>query len=287
MKRLFIIGNGFDLNHGLPTRYTDFMNFMKSNHPDVSENFITGIKKYSLPYFDQMDKIQEDILWNDMENIFGSYEIMEMAEEHRDWNSEFDYHGPASREIRDMLHLPLHISAYLNEWMTQVHKQVIKTSPQKRLQRLFDLEDSSYISFNYTTTLETVYKIKHVWHLHGKFGETLIMGHNQTLGRTYTDPSEYGINLINEKFLKDYINRSRKNCHKIMASFPSIFYDQSIKETPEIYVLGHSLNTIDMPYFRRIKKISGKEAKWNIFILPNQQSYYLDILRRIPVKKTM
>ena len=62
MKRLFIIGNGFDLNHGLPTRYTDFMNFMKSNHPDVSENFITGIKKYSLPYFDQMDKIQEDIL---------------------------------------------------------------------------------------------------------------------------------------------------------------------------------------------------------------------------------
>ena len=33
VQELFIIGNGFDLYHGLATRYTDFIEYMKSHHP--------------------------------------------------------------------------------------------------------------------------------------------------------------------------------------------------------------------------------------------------------------
>lgn len=29
MKRLFITGNGFDVAHGLPTKYSDFMDFLR------------------------------------------------------------------------------------------------------------------------------------------------------------------------------------------------------------------------------------------------------------------
>ncbi len=42
MHSLFILGNGFDLHHGLPTRYTDFMAFMKQRHPKVARDFIKG-----------------------------------------------------------------------------------------------------------------------------------------------------------------------------------------------------------------------------------------------------
>lgn len=66
MCRLFIIGNGFDLYHKLPTRYIDFMHFMKAHHPKVADDFVAGIRGYSLLYFDKVDKIAEDILWNDM-----------------------------------------------------------------------------------------------------------------------------------------------------------------------------------------------------------------------------
>ena len=92
MCRLFIIGNGFDLYHKLPTRYIDFMHFMKAHHPKVADDFVAGIRGYSLLYFDKVDKMAEDILWNDMENIFGSYEILEMVEEHRDWKSPHEIH---------------------------------------------------------------------------------------------------------------------------------------------------------------------------------------------------
>lgn len=30
MTDLFVVGNGFDLYHGLPTRYTDFLSFVRS-----------------------------------------------------------------------------------------------------------------------------------------------------------------------------------------------------------------------------------------------------------------
>lgn len=55
--KLFIIGNGFDLHHSLPTRYTDFMRFMKERHPYAAEQFVLGIGKYSLLYFDRMDEV--------------------------------------------------------------------------------------------------------------------------------------------------------------------------------------------------------------------------------------
>ena len=59
-------------------------------------DFIKGVGLYSLHYWNRMDWITEDILWNDMESIFRLYETMEMAEEHRDRDSSPDYHGPAA-----------------------------------------------------------------------------------------------------------------------------------------------------------------------------------------------
>jgi len=37
---LFIIGNGFDSDHGLPTSYSDFKNYLRENYK-IAENTIT------------------------------------------------------------------------------------------------------------------------------------------------------------------------------------------------------------------------------------------------------
>ena len=34
-KKLYIIGNGFDLNHGLKTNYTDFKAWLKNYKPEI------------------------------------------------------------------------------------------------------------------------------------------------------------------------------------------------------------------------------------------------------------
>jgi hypothetical protein len=37
--KILVIGNGFDLAHGLPTRYDDFMNFLEYCHSVVDNDF--------------------------------------------------------------------------------------------------------------------------------------------------------------------------------------------------------------------------------------------------------
>lgn len=40
---ILVIGNGFDLAHGLPTKYTDFLEFIKVIKPALSKGKLSGI----------------------------------------------------------------------------------------------------------------------------------------------------------------------------------------------------------------------------------------------------
>ena len=69
MRNLIILGNGFDLAHGLQTKYSDFRDYIWNNNRE----FYKQLTKY----------IFEDDLWNDFENALGSFddgEIKEMSE---------------------------------------------------------------------------------------------------------------------------------------------------------------------------------------------------------------
>lgn len=37
MATLFIIGNGFDLAHGMPTQYSDFRKFIVETYPEAAK----------------------------------------------------------------------------------------------------------------------------------------------------------------------------------------------------------------------------------------------------------
>lgn len=48
MKNVFLIGNGFDLHHMLPTKYYDFMcvaEYLKNNNIKQLETFFQIVKK--------------------------------------------------------------------------------------------------------------------------------------------------------------------------------------------------------------------------------------------------
>ena len=68
---LFIIGNGFDLFHGLPTRYTDFVAFLQDKYPEVYGWLYDSIKSYSLGYWNVIGKADDTLIWNDMEQVLG------------------------------------------------------------------------------------------------------------------------------------------------------------------------------------------------------------------------
>ena len=60
MRSLFILGNGFDLAHGMPTRYSDFRKYLVSSYPDIAEykNYCTDMF-----IFNQITLVITAVLW--------------------------------------------------------------------------------------------------------------------------------------------------------------------------------------------------------------------------------
>ena len=61
--KLYIIGNGFDQAHDLPTAYWDFRTYLEKTHPDFLESFE---QKYEI-YPGASEEYKRNLLWNDFE----------------------------------------------------------------------------------------------------------------------------------------------------------------------------------------------------------------------------
>ena len=79
------------------------------------------------------------------------------------------------------------------------------------------------------------------------------------------------------------MKNSRKDCKRVMSENKALFSSECLGDVSEIYVLGHSLNNVDMPYMRKIKRLCRRGAKWNVFVLDSQQGYFIKRLGQIPV----
>lgn len=69
---ILVIGNGFDLAHGLPTKYGDFLNFVKAfqNSDDLSDDpknefykYFSNIKNDRLNLYQELDELTTDNRW--------------------------------------------------------------------------------------------------------------------------------------------------------------------------------------------------------------------------------
>ena len=73
MNITYLIGNGFDLNLGLHTRYIDFIDEYVSNTEDDSEDIIDFKSYMQQSIKDQKAGIKPEINWSDAEKAFGQY----------------------------------------------------------------------------------------------------------------------------------------------------------------------------------------------------------------------
>ena len=85
--KLLVIGNGFDLAHNLPTRYTDFLRYCKeynekdpvNNSNEINQEFLDFIKNNIwFKYFTKLKELNQKSTWIDFEkeiaNIINSLE---------------------------------------------------------------------------------------------------------------------------------------------------------------------------------------------------------------------
>ena len=92
--KLYIIGNGFDIYHGLDTRYSSFGLYLKKNYQAVYELLL---EYYGFTDLDpKTASLISDPLWSDFETNMARLDIDSVLEAHTDYMPNY-----ASDNFRD------------------------------------------------------------------------------------------------------------------------------------------------------------------------------------------
>lgn len=251
---LYIIGNGFDLAHGIKSSYWNFREWLVLN-------------KYNLVgMMDIFFSNQRDV-WSSIEQALGEYDEGSILDYCRP-DEEFDYEHSLSSSAR-VEDSPMAIFRPVLEEFRQAFRDWVNSIEISGIEKVYKLNtDSRYLSFNYTDTLETEYGIAQnkVTHIHGSRlnDEEYIIGHNNNRnpssvwdddGLTFEQQAYENIIVWMNEFTKQYNRNIAKH---------SSFFD-SLYDIKQIIVIGHSMSKVDWPYFREIIKNIGKEIPWIVY----------------------
>lgn len=282
MQTLYIIGNGFDLFHKLPTSYGAFNIHVRENYTVLENTFNE--------YF--VFELDKDGLWSDFEADLGTFDWKSFLDNNNNLNVLDEDFRPSfvfcleDDLIEQTESICSDIAKALQEWLESIDISSVKP-------KFSFTNDSFFISFNYTMLLEEVYKIspEKILHIHGdieKSFEELIIGHNIKIEETpeldENGDSNRTMFSDSESAAKTPFYQYLKPVEEIIASNAKIF--DTLSEVTTIYVLGHSLNSIYISYFKEIHGIA-KKAKWFVsYYRSSEIITHLEGLTKVGVLKT-
>lgn len=173
-KNLYIIGNGFDQHHGAQCGFEDFMKWVKKN----DESLFTGLTQV-------YNDAEDNKWWKDFENSLALLNISYYANKKGNlYDPEYIKEGSikekteyaSQKVIEEFDKIKESLRQDFQVWLSEVYENCTK---DKKIR--FPSEGSIFLTFNYTKTLEDIYKIdaKRVYHIHGVIDdkESMIVGH--------------------------------------------------------------------------------------------------------------
>ncbi|ELB2852742.1 hypothetical protein HJ049_03800 [Vibrio parahaemolyticus] len=276
MSTLYVIGNGFDLWHGLSTRYQQFYEFAKDTLDEVGN------------YYSFELSVPEP--WHDFENALGDY----------CWEHFFDFHNEV--DVKDEGFRPsqlygledelseqtdLHVNSIRNcftAWVEQI--DVCGASKQMAFP-----EDARFISFNYTSTLQAIYDIADdkVLHIHGNVEQRdeLVFGHGMAIQEApeFDEHGESNRSMFSdaEAAAKYPLYALKKPVDDVLERYKDYF--ESLDDISEMVVIGHSLNEVDLPYFKRLAD-SAPKVNWTVsYYSPDDKETHIDALTRCGINR--
>ncbi|PHM72075.1 bacteriophage abortive infection AbiH family protein [Xenorhabdus sp. KJ12.1] len=182
--KLYVIGNGFDVHHGIDTRYTSFGLYLKNNYSETYELLIEhyGLSDLNPNYSTSMS----DPLWSEFETSMSLLDKDSVLEANMD--AMPNYSSDDFRD-RDRYTLEIEMERILGLLTTDLYKAfkefiLAVQFPQFDHSRSVNIDrDAVYLTFNYTDTLSQYYAIpdENVLFIHGKADEhvdELILGHS-------------------------------------------------------------------------------------------------------------
>lgn len=183
MNILTIIGNGFDLGHGLPTSFDAFIQSNPSVYPKKYATFRGGDGTWTRVEWDygkQLCKILAERSWHDVtevvEQIISDYGLNEYG--------EVDYFGFSSDAFEDEYQAIHFRVVLLSDFEKDFQQYLLANCGDAVLGKIVTYNNirhilnasSRIISFNYTSTIETAYGVTNVDHIHGSVDTSIAIG---------------------------------------------------------------------------------------------------------------
>lgn len=274
MANLFIIGNGFDISHGLATSYQNFHDYLIENYPNASPDqafsvpcpitMPNGSEEYNITeVVSIIMKLFNDIEgdnWSNLEYSMGYLDYDDFLEilnpddeDENEWHIAYDNQDVSS----NLLDSILMITELFDDWIRtiSISKNVVL---KKDFKNLLNQHQDFFLTFNYTLTLEKIYGVKNICHIHGKQGEKLHFGHGNTKDYydDYLDTYPGAEDALNQLH-----NNLRKNTNQIFENNISFF--NNLSDISKIYSYGFSFADVDLLYIRELCKIiNTKSIVW-------------------------
>lgn len=279
MRRLFIIGNGFDTAHCLPTKYQDYHKYLRRKYPNANE--ISSVPPTSamghhgeviyapdevVGYLMNLISRTEGDNWSDVEATMGNLDFDEdfdvlPEETDRDgdrnlWHESYNNEDLA-RELAGCVPM---ISSLFSDWVDTIDISDANAHKDKVFADIADFACDLFLNFNYTFTLERVYGAKKVCHIHGCQGSNeLLFGHGagHRFDEDHFSPytgCEDGLEAIQDALRKDTAGAIKAN---------SGFFNSISSEIREIYSYGLSFGTVDLVYIQEIcRHLDTRSVTW-------------------------
>lgn len=273
--KLFVIGNGFDISHGIPCKYSDFFSYLNENRGDILEAMqkFYYVGNNSDLWSDFEKSLEADIDYESLSDIIIENIPNIGSDDFRDRNW-YDAQIYVEQQCKELLE---NIRSGFEEW--------IESLEISQIRKKYKLDISAhYITFNYTDVLEEIYKVpaSNILHIHNKVGEELVFGHGKKSEDFNVREALYGDEnaflsldedgnieseeVGHEKFAENavcvFYDKMRKHTEEVIQNHSCFFNDLS--NIDEVIVLGHSYNEIDLPYFKKIAESISNKAKWTL-----------------------
>lgn len=272
INTLYIIGNGFDLHHGVESSYADFGKYLKKVDPDTYE----AVDKYF--YID-------DPFWNEFEERLAHFDAASAIEDASDFLMPYgaeDWSDAGHHDYEyELEQIISKISSTMRirfaDWIRQLQ---IPSLAKSGVTPLPIDRSGVFLNFNYTDTLSSLYGVPpaRVLHIHGQARDVtseIVLGHgwrrteadslNHRADPETMDPRVWQGNFM----VDDYFAKAFKPTEKIIRANEPFF--SSLSDVETVLVMGHSLGEVDWPYLHLVLRNVSPAAQWRLSYYGNPQ----------------
>lgn len=264
-RKLYVIGNGFDLWHGIPSSLAQFKQYIQATDSDIYRE----VENY-LPAQDDWSDLERSLADMDVDALIDNLGHFMSSYGAEDW-SDAGHHDFQYEVQNAVEHLSTGLRLRFSEWIRALPIPTPATA--KRQLTMLDT-DGAFFSFNYTNTLGSVYGVppEKILFIHGcadLADDDLVLGHawHPQTRRSLNDRPD--IEDIDTRLMEandiidDYFSATFKRSADLIMQHRGFF--DALTGIEQVIVLGHSLSDVDAAYFTALlEQHSVAEATWFI-----------------------